>query len=256
MTEKNKYYKHPQYGHVYGDRLVTPFGRAAWPALAVPKDPPPPQPGQQPGQPRYELTVLLQKKDKETKAFIKVLKEMTGEMVALFNKGRSAKISVDEPLKDGNDFDMEKYPYYKDNFILVARNAKNVNVVDGKKRDIDVKMVEGGNIVCAVICPLVTAHGISYKLEIVQFVKDDGVKFAGSIAPADTYLSIIDDKSEDEEEDEEDEEEEEPAEADEEAAEDDEEEEEEKPKPKKVAKKKAVKASKKKTNKELALEVL
>lgn len=247
MTEKNKYYKHPTYGHVYGERLVTPFGRAAWPALLVPKEPPPPQPGQQPGQPRYELTLLLKKDDKDVKAFIKRLKEMTGEMVELFNKGRSAKISVDEPLKDGNDFDLEKYPYYKDNFILVGRNTKQINVVDGKKRDIDVKMVEGGNIVCAVVCPLVTAHGISYKLEIVQFVKDDGVKFAGSIAPADTYLSIIEETPEDEDEQEEEEEESEESES---------ESEEEKSAPKKRGRPPKKAATKQKTNKELALEVL
>lgn len=194
MSEKGKYYKHPQYGHVYGQRLASPFGRAAWPALAKPKDPPPPQPGQQPGTPRYEVTILLQKKDKYVQEFITSLDVMVQEMVDLFNKGRSAKISVDAPLKDGDTFDLEKYPYYKDCWLLIGRNAKPISVVDGKKRDIDVKMVEGGNIVCGVVTPLITAHGVSYKLEILQYVKDDGVKFAGTVAAPDTYLSVLPDE--------------------------------------------------------------
>jgi hypothetical protein len=275
MTEKkNKYYKHPKYGHVYGDRGVTPFGRAAWPALITPKDPPPPQEGQQPGAPRFELVLLLKKTDLSVKKYKKHIESMKDEMVVLFNKGRSAKMSVEDVFQDGDEFDLEKYPYYKGNYILTARNAKDVNVVDGKKRDIDKNMVEGGNIVCLVVCPMITAHGISYKLEIVQYIKDDGVRFAGSIAPADTYLSIVDgdDEAAEEEEDnevEDEEDEDEAAEADEETADEVEEEEEEAEKPKakraprKVnkkettgAKKKVVKGGRKLSNKELALKVL
>lgn len=193
MGEKSKYYKHPQFGHVYGLRQATPFGRAAWPSLVKPKDPPPPLPNQPPGTPRYEVTILLKKDDKLVQEFVAKLDKEIKEMVDLFNKGRSAKISVDAPLKDGNTFDLEKYPYYKDCWILVGRNAKQISVVDGKKRDIECSMVEGGNIVCGVVTPLITAHGASYKLEIVQYVKDDGVKFAGAIAAPDTYLSIVED---------------------------------------------------------------
>lgn len=194
MSEKGKYYKHPTFGHVYGLRQATPFGRCAWPSLIKPKDPPPPQPGQPPGTPRYELTIILPKTDAYAKEFVAKLDKEVQEMVDLFNKGRSAKISVDAPLKDGDTFDLEKYPYYKDSWILVGRNAKPISVVDGKKRDIDVKMIEGGNIVCGVVTPLITAHGVSYKLEVVQFVKDDGVKFAGTIAAPDTYLSVLPDE--------------------------------------------------------------
>lgn len=193
MGEKSKYYKHPTYGFVYGLRQPTPFGRAAWPSLVKPKDPPPPQPGQPVGTPRYELTILLKKDDAFVKEFVAKVEKEVQEMLELFNKGRSAKLSVDAPLKDGNTFDLEKYPYYKDCWILVGRNAKQISVVDGKKRDIEVSRVEGGNIVCGVVTPLITAHGVSYKLEIVQYIKDDGVHFAGAVAAPDTYLSIVED---------------------------------------------------------------
>ena len=189
--QKTKYYKHPKFGHVYGQRTATPFGRAAWPSLVTPKDPPPPEPGQAPGQARYELTLLLDKTSDEVKQFVTLMKTMTQEMLELFNKGRAAKLSADEPFKDGDAFDLEKYPYYKNNWVLVARNVKKPKVLDGKKREIGSDMVEGGNICLTVVTPLVTAHGISYKLDIVQYVRDDGVKFAGAVAPAESYLDVL-----------------------------------------------------------------
>ena len=35
---KNRYYKHPTYGHVYGESLPTPLGRFCWVYLTKPKD--------------------------------------------------------------------------------------------------------------------------------------------------------------------------------------------------------------------------
>ncbi len=56
-----KYYKHPQYGRVYGDAIRTPIGRIAWPSLVEPKKSKTPD-----GKDieRFEVTLLLDKEDK------------------------------------------------------------------------------------------------------------------------------------------------------------------------------------------------
>ena len=179
---KNRYYKHPTYGHVYGESLPTPLGRFCWVYLTKPKDAPPPLEGQQQGPPRYEITVLL---DKGSSAdFITSLKAMTDEMLALFNKGRSANLGECKLFGkngDGDEADLEKYPYYKNCWVLTGRNAKAPKVVGPDRKPIDPKEVIGGHLGKVVITPLITAHGISYKLEAVQFVKDDGVRIGGSV---------------------------------------------------------------------------
>lgn len=175
-----QFYKHPKFGNVYGDVVLTPTGRCAWPALVKPKEPPPPADGQQAGAPRYEITIILPKTDSFVVQWEKAVTAMCKNMLTLFNQGRKGKLSVEEVLKDGDSFDLEKYPYYKDSYILTARNVKLPPVIDGKKQAIPVEQVLGGSFVRATVTPLLTGHGLSYKLEALQLVKDDGVRFAGS----------------------------------------------------------------------------
>lgn len=181
----SKYYKHPQYGHVYGQAVKTPLMRLVWPSLLKPKDAPPPKEGQTQGAPRYEISGLLAKDGADTKVFIDVLKKMTDEMLELFNKGRSATIGACKTFGkygDGDEADAEKYPYYKNQWVLTARNAVPVKVVDNtmpKPVVIDAKVIVGGVLGHLAVTPMITAHGISYKLEAVQLVEDDGTRFGG-----------------------------------------------------------------------------
>lgn len=183
-------YKHPKFGFVYGEAMVLPFGRCAWPSLVKPKDPPPPKEGEQPGQPRYEITYLLDKSDPKVQGWMAAIAKMGAEMLKLFNEGRKAKLSIEEYAKDGNSFDLEKYPYYKDQLVLVARNAKVPTFVDKKKKELSAEAIQGGMIVGGVVTPLITAHGMSYKLEVVQLWEDDGKRFAGSNRSG-SYLDMI-----------------------------------------------------------------
>lgn len=185
-----QYYKHPKYGIVYGDPTVTPTGRAAWPALVKPKEPPPPADGQQAGAPRYEVTIILPKSDEYVQKWIKAIAGMTDGMLKLFNQGRKAKIAVESVLKDGDEFDLEKYPYYKNSFVLIARNAKLPQLVDGKKQLIAADSITGGMFVRATVTPILTGWGLSYKLEALQLVKDDGTRFAGA-ARAASYTDML-----------------------------------------------------------------
>jgi len=188
----SKYYKHPMYGNVYGLTIATPIGRVAWPSLITAKEPPAPQPGQTPGQPRFELTLLLDKADPAVNEFLAKIKIMTDEMLALFNEKRPAPLGSARLVHDGDTFDMEKYPYYKSMFILVARNSKETKCYDRAKKEIGRDLIKGGMKVLLAVTPLVTAHGVSYKLEVTQLVEDDGTRFGGGVRDHTSLLLALD----------------------------------------------------------------
>lgn len=182
----NKHWKHPQFGMVFAGEFPTPVGRLAWPTLITPKDPPPPKPGDAPGKPRYEVTILLPKEDAKVKTFCEAVDKDAKEAIAYFNQGRGATIGdcmLFGKNGDGDAYDHEKYPYYKGHWVLVARNSEKTpdkdiigaNVNEPFKRE-DIK---GGMLARLVVQVLITAHGISYKLKCVQIKPDDGVRFGG-----------------------------------------------------------------------------
>lgn len=174
--------KSKNYGHVYGETVRTPAVRVAWPSLTKPKESPfKNEDGSQKTPPRYELTFLLPKDTKETVAFLDNLESLKEEMVDAFNHKRPTKIQVDSlGVKDGDEFDLEKYPYYENHYVLIARNTAKP-AVRGAKKDtvLEASEVQGGCLCWGYLTPLCTAHGISFKLEIVQLLKDDGTRFGG-----------------------------------------------------------------------------
>lgn len=184
------FYKHPKYGTTYGDALVTPTARCAWPALVKPQDAPPAKPGEQQGAPRYGVTLILSKDDPAVQAWVKAVAAMVKEMLVLFNQGRKGKLSVETILQDGDGYDLEKYPYYKNSFILTARNTQLPPIVDGKKSELPADAIAGGMFVRATVTPLLTGSGVSYKLNALQRVRDDNVRFAGA-SRAGSYLDMI-----------------------------------------------------------------
>lgn len=192
---KYKLYKHPAYGHVYGPAYGTPVARCVWPALVNPKAPPPPKDGQAPGQPRYEVTLLLPKGDTQAEQFITAIQDVAAEMKELFNKGRSAKIGDCDVVKDGDSFDEEKYPYYKGHWIITPRNVKPVGVYNTEKEVIETANIVGGMKVRAAVTPLLTAHGVSYKLNMIKLVEDDGTRIGGG-GGTDAMLALMDEDAE------------------------------------------------------------
>jgi len=195
MSTNEKLYKHPMYGHVYGTSWPTPVCRAIWVSLVKPKDPPPAKEGMAPAKPRYEVSLLIDKNDKSAEAFINGLSKEVAEMKDLFNKGRPAKIGELSLFKDGDDekVDHDKYPFLKGQWYFSARNVKPVGVYNADKTVAEPSLIQGGNLVKAVIRPLVTAHGVSYQLSIVKFIKDDGTKIGGTFN-METLLNTLDDE--------------------------------------------------------------
>lgn len=190
----SKHYKHPTYGMVFcNDELNTPPGRGAWFSLVTPKDPPPPKPGEQPGKPRFEATLLLEKDTPKTDLFLSELATLAAEMQDVFNDGKSTKISIESIVKDGDFFDNEKYPYYKNHWVLVARNASQPETYDVNAESISPSAFVGGQKIRMRIQPLVTSHGLSYKLKVVQLLMDDGVRFAGGTKDYKSLMSVLED---------------------------------------------------------------
>lgn len=191
----SKYYKHPQYGHIYCGELVTPQGNICWPGgLSKPKDAPPAKEGEKQGAPRYEGTLILEKKDPKVIKFVKELETTAKEAIGLFNKGRNMKMGdidcVFGKYGDGDAWDLEKYPYYKGHWVMVARNAEQPQVVDNKREKLDPATIKGGMHARFVATPLITAHGMSFKLLVVQ-------KFDGEYQPiaggAREVMSLLED---------------------------------------------------------------
>jgi len=196
----SKYYKHPQYGRVYGEPIATPEGRAAWPSLVSPKESVAPD-----GKTnlRYEITILLDKTAPETDVFLDKLNTMINEdgtgMLAEFNKGNSVKIALsDNILTDGDTFDMEKYPYYAGRYVIVARSPQDKPVpIRGKTREpVDAALVKGGVRIKAVVTPHIGPTGLSFKADKVQFISDDGVRFGGGNRDIDRLLDACEEDSE------------------------------------------------------------
>lgn len=192
------YWKHPQFGHVYCGDLATPPGRFVWASLVTPKAAPPPQEGQPPGQPRYELSLLLPKTDPKVKEFIVQLEALVKGGLEVFNKGRSATIGINSifgKVGDGDTWDAEKYPYYKGHWVLAARNALKPKVLGKAREEIAPETIKGGMIGRLVITPMITAHGASYKLLIAQLINDDGVRYGGGARDVTDLLTELDDVS-------------------------------------------------------------
>lgn len=203
--EKSEYWKHPEYGMVFGPKMVTPMGRLSWAHLVKPKEwQGKVEEGKAKPKPRFEVTMAYKKDDAKVKLWFEQLELHKDEMVKVFNEGAKAKIMVDSTAKDGDkDFDFEEYPsleHYAGHWILIARNetAPSLYGLDkddkGNLQTVEAKKFVGGILARCVIAPIITASGgITYKLHDVQYLRDDGTRFGGGITEGSDLLSNTDD---------------------------------------------------------------
>lgn len=199
------FYQHPQYKRVYGDTLLTPVGRLVWPALVTPKEPPPPQEGQAPGRPRYEVT-WLSEGTAGLEEFMLQLDSMVRAMLAQYNTSVSAKLAeITDLLQDGGKMDPEKYPFYKNNVYLIARSSwpsrkpgetKGWQVKNRNKEVIDPADVKGGMLGRLLVTPHIGPTGVSYRIELIQVTGDDGVRYGGAARDHDAMLTALDGEEE------------------------------------------------------------
>lgn len=189
-----KYYRHPEFGQVYGERLLTPIVRMVWPQLVTPKagkvtekNPNPPL--------KYQITFMLDKDAGTTKAFLAEAKKMTDEMLVIFNeKRKTGKLADIGVLRDGDDTDYykaDKYPYYKNQWLIAATNKDRILTVGPKKETLDPSAFIGGMLVRGVVVPMITPTGLSWRCEMVQLAKDDGTRIGATRPEAGSLLEEI-----------------------------------------------------------------
>ncbi len=118
-------------------------------------------------------------------------------------KKTKAKLSLsegEELLKDGDTFDLEKYPYYAGKYIIQARNTNAIGVKDVNKNDIDPSVVKGGVKGLLIVTPHIGPTGLSFRGERLQFIEDDGERFGGSLRNVDALLDNLEEETEEEKE--------------------------------------------------------
>lgn len=203
MATKSRYWKNPKYGQVYinDEALAVPTCRVSWVHLKAPKPPMKGDDGRE-GISKYEVTFVLRKDDPAVKTLNKAIQLMAKGMIEYFNKGNPAKLGSCDSFKDGDAFDHEKNPHYKDCWVLVARHKDQPSIistekVNGKYVKLDPSKILGGMKCKAIVSPLISAKGISYQLITVQLVEDDGVRYGGGAPNPDQYNKLFDDGAED-----------------------------------------------------------
>lgn len=194
------FYYNAQYRRIYGEDMITPVGRIAWPALVTAKPPPPPKDGMKAGEPRFEITWLGEADTEQTKVFLNNLQDMVNKMLLEFNKNGAKgdpKIAINSYLKDSSEVDLEKYPFFENKVFFVARNSfkddpkKGFQVKNKNKEVIDASQIVGGQKARLVVQPHIGPTGLSFKLHAVYLIEDDKVRFGGAVVNHDTMLDAV-----------------------------------------------------------------
>lgn len=202
-TRQRVFVKSGKFGNVYGDFLKVDSARAAWVYIDKPRVPRAPKSGEQPREPKYEVTLLLPKGTPETKAFLRQANTMVEQMADGFFVGKASKKrpAEFEVVYDGDEReDLEQYPFYEGHWYIIARATVNKQpklwrlLKKGKGEIIPQSELEAGMRCQAVVCPLFSQMGLSFQIHLLTLLKDDGVRFAGSRPSPEAYLDITEDE--------------------------------------------------------------
>lgn len=184
---QEKYGRSKKYNRVYGEAMKTPIGRFSWPYLTEPKV------GELNGKTisNYEVQLIIDKGDPELKDFQLHLQAMANEMLDIYNKYAPAKLAGVDVFKDGDQADLEKYPFYKNAYLILARNPEPVKILNSAKKEISADAISAGMKGRLVVLPHLGPTGVSYRMERVQLLEDDGVRFGGVRRDYDSFLDAV-----------------------------------------------------------------
>lgn len=183
------------------EAYLTPLGRISFPKLVEAQE------REWQGKklmPKFEVAILLDKEDADVVKFQHKILLKSKAMVALYNEKNSAdkpKLGdLDAVFKDGDKANLEKYPSQEGQYIIVARNKERPDILGPDGKNLDPAEVEAGMIVKMFITPSFGSTGISYQIEALQVVEDDGVRFGGSRPDYKSLLQEINESTEGSEE--------------------------------------------------------
>lgn len=184
MTEEKKPFFVDKFDNYYGNYILTPTARAAWCYLDKPSTFGP--------NPKYSITLLFDPSDALVANGLAAIEAMYAEM--LHEKYGPNVPALEIPcIKDGDDSKFSKYQGFAGMLHLTAKNARQPEVFDRMKKKVEPASILAGMKVRAVITPMLCTKGAAYKLERVQFVSDDGVRFFSGADPTSLLDAIGDD---------------------------------------------------------------
>ena len=182
-------------GNVWGSSFATPACRCAFVSLVTPKL----QKKFKEGDPdtcKFEMTLLLDPTDKTHAAWCEQTKKYVNAMKEEFNDGRDTQIGDVKIGKDGNKLNKEdRYPFYENRIVIQTRVPEKFKPTcyGANMEVIYNSVIQGGMVVKAVITPLLTNTGISYRLGKVRLVSDDGTRFGNVVNEAAMNALLADD---------------------------------------------------------------
>jgi hypothetical protein len=148
------------------ERLVTPVFRVAFPKLSTKND-----------KGKHEITMLF-KSDEDLKKLEKMAREVYEEK---FGKVPS---NFKGPFRDGNDKDVDKYPFFADTMVGTASTKYEVGIVDRNREPIlDANEIYAGCYARATVTAwgweYLKKKGVAFNLCNIQKV-EDAERLAGS----------------------------------------------------------------------------
>lgn len=172
-----KEYFTDQYGGVYGAMVVMPIGRLAMPHLAKPSTK---------FTPRYQATCLFDRKDPEAVRGLEIgcaeLQEIADQT---WGQGAGADEMVATAVKNGDEKDYQGYAGC--NYISASSDLQHrPTVVGPDHKPMDPAQLQAGMKVRFVVTPHTYSQnggGISWQLNTVMMIEDDGVRFHGGPDP-------------------------------------------------------------------------
>lgn len=177
--DNTKYFEN-SYQNIFGSMMATPVGRATFVHLVTPNEKYKPS--------KYGLHVLFPKNDEATKKGLNAIISMCKTMAEQkFGKDKIPGFTYG-PLRDGDE---ETYQGFAGCWFIKCSSKRQPEIVDTKKTNLDPNLIVPGVLVRPVVTPILFDSGFSYQVHVVQFIKDDGVRYYGGPDPK-SLLSALD----------------------------------------------------------------
>lgn len=184
--EKSDVYYSKANPRAYGITTVSIEGTFVWPHLVNGKPFKEKDGTIKPNSERFEVEFLFEKGTPEAKVFGDAVRQQADVLLEVYNEHQTKqKMGAIEVLfEDGDKKNLDKYPFYKNKWSLIARLAvdKKVeiyNSLSGETVEAGPDFVKGGMEGRIIFQPHLGPTGLSFKLEGVEVTKDSGQRFGG-----------------------------------------------------------------------------
>jgi len=186
METKEKFFIN-KFGNCFGPMIGTPIARLQFVNLVNPNAKFQPS--------KYGCTLLFDKSDPSVKVGLNKMIVVFNEM-KLFaeSKGIDTSGFTVGPVQDGDQPKTVAYAGYKGHWFISPKNALRPEYIDSKQNPIDPALLAPGVLVRGVVSPILYKEGCSYKLSVVQLIKDDGTRLGSGQDPKSLLTAMGEDE--------------------------------------------------------------